>query len=423
MSSVLVQPELGEVGQAEPAVRLSPPAPLVERPVRVLHVVPELSCGGMERAMLRLIHRSLLHDRQAPGGSGIMHGLCVLNEIKDELRHLCPRQVPTWVLDQHRWPARYRSWRQLREVVVSFKPDVIHARSTGTWFDAAASVMGLRRVRLLLSFHGKTTLEPVPLHRRWIDYWTTRRAHAVLTVSREAADMLRHEFTIPGDKLTTIHNGVDTSFFAPPDNDAQITTIRRRIQVQPGADLAVCVANLLPIKGLDVLIRAWRQVHMVDPLARLLLVGDGPLRSELEQLTRRLRCQSFIRFTGTREDVPALLKAADLFVLPSRYEGCSNATLEAMASGLPVLACNTGGMREVVVHNRTGWLVRPGDQEGLAHHLITLLLDRCLRNRAGSAGRDAAVKYFGIDTWMARHAALYRRLAGLPPARGTRTEE
>jgi hypothetical protein len=139
--------------------------------------------------------------------------------------------------------------------------------------------------------------------------------------------------------------------------------------------------------------------------------------AELEELVRTSRCENLIRFLGSREDVPVLLRAADLFVLPSRYEGCSNATLEAMASGLPVLACDVGGMREIVTQNRTGWLVRPGDGEGLVHTLLGALLDRCVRHRVGTAGRDAAVKYFGVDTWVARHTALYRRLAGLRPLR------
>jgi glycosyltransferase involved in cell wall biosynthesis len=409
MSTVVTQPE--------PAVRLSAPPPAIERPVRVLHVVPQISSGGMERAMLRLIQRSLLQDQRAPGGSGIVHGVCVLNEIEDHLRGLCPRFVPTWELRAGRRWTRYPAWRQLRNVIAAFEPDVVHARSTGAWFDAASSLAGIKRTRLLLSFHGRTTLKTPKLRRRIVDHWTTRRADSVLTVSHEAAGRLRENLAIPGDKLTTIHNGVDTNLFFPAESDAEVAAIRQRLQMHPGADLVICVANLLPIKGLDVLIRAWRQVHMADPLARLLLVGEGPLRGELEDLVRASRCEKLIRFLGSREDVPVLLRAADLFALPSRYEGCSNATLEAMASGLPVLACDVGGMREIVTQNRTGWLVRPGDGDGLVHTLLGALLDRCVRNRVGTAGRDAAVKYFGVDTWVARHTALYRRLAGLRPLR------
>ncbi|HON65071.1 MAG TPA: glycosyltransferase family 4 protein [Phycisphaerae bacterium] len=409
--------------QPKTSVRPALPPDAMERPVRVLHVVPELSSGGMERAMLRLIHRSLLHDRQSPGGSGITHGICVLNDVKDDLREHCPRDIPTWILRaQRRW-TRYAGWRQLRNIITAFEPDVVHARSTGAWFDAAASLAGLKRVRLLLSFHGRTTLETPNLRRRMIDRWTTRRADSVLTVSHEAASLLRESLAIPSDKLTTIHNGVDTSLFAPAEDEAEVASIRHCLQVERHANVVICVANLLPIKGLDLLIRSWRQVQMADPLARLLLVGEGPLRGELEELVRVSRCEKFVRFLGLREDVPTLLRAADLFVLPSLYEGCSNATLEAMASGLPVLACDVGGMREIVTHNHTGWLIRPGDHEAFVHTLLGALLDRCVRHRVGTAGRDVAVKRFGVDTWVARHAALYRRLAGLKPVRHGRGED
>lgn len=409
--------------QPDTVATLSAGPPATDRPVRVLHVIPELSSGGMERALLRLIQRSLLHDRQSPGGSGVVHGVCVLNDIHDDLRGQCPQDVPTWALQAQRKWTRYTCWRQMRNIIAAFEPDVVHARTTGAWFDAASSLVGIkRRVRLLLSYHGRTTLTEPTLRRRIIDSWSTRRADSVLTVSHEAADLLRESLAIPGDKLTTIHNGVDTSLFTPADSEDDILSLRHRLHVQPGADLAVCVANLWPIKGLDVLIRAWRQVQMAHPLAKLLLVGEGPLRGELEELARRSRCSEAIHFLGAREDIPALLRACDLFVLPSRYEGCSNATLEAMACGLPIVGCDVGGMREIVTHNRTGWLVRPGDGEGLVQILLAALLDRCVRNRVGTAARDAAVKNFGIDTWVARHVALYRRLAGLRPVRVVRQE-
>jgi glycosyltransferase involved in cell wall biosynthesis len=404
----------------EPKLRSQPPA--IERPVRVLHVVPELSSGGMERAMLRLVQRSRLHDQQFASGSGIVHGICALKEIKADLAALCPPDVPTWALGVQN-KGRYGGWRALRGVVTGFRPDIVHARSTGTWFDTATALVGVDRVRLLLSFHGRTATEPVDWRRRLINRWTAHRASAVLTVSQEAAVMLRGECDIPGDKLVTIPNGVDTSLFCPAEIEDDALATRHALHLPPSANLAVCVANLLPIKGLDVLVRAWRQVIMADPLARLVVVGDGPLRGALESLIERSRGTRYIRLLGAREDIPTLLRAADVFVLPSWYEACSNATLEAMASGLPVVGCDVGGMRELVTPQRTGWLVPPGNAEALAHTILAALLDRNARHRVGAAGRDSAVKHFGIDTWVARYAALYRRLAGLRPARHERVRD
>lgn len=389
------------------------------RPVRVLHIVPSIASGGMERSLLRLVERSMQHERQVPGGLGLVHGICVLDRVMDDFIPHCPRDVRIWELGRQR-PGRWRHWRKLRDVVKQFEPDVVHARSTGAWFDATVAVIGRPRVRLLLSFHGRTSLDPVGWRRQLIHRWATGRASAVLTVSEESARALQGMLDLPADKLFTIHNGVDTCRFAPAENECEVLETRRRLQLHPSADVAVCVANLLPIKGLDVLVRSWRQVHMADPLAALLVVGEGPLRQQLEQQCRESRCEKFIRFLGPREDVDALLRAADAFVLPSWYEGCSNAALEAMASGLPVIASDVGGMRELVTHNRSGWLIPPGRSEELSRTLLTVLLDRALRNRAGAAGRDLAVKHFGVDTWVARHASLYRQLAGLAPLRQPR---
>jgi glycosyltransferase involved in cell wall biosynthesis len=377
----------------------------------------------MERAMLRLIQRSSLHDKETPGGCGVIHGICALKSIEADLADQCPEDVPTWALNGGTRISQFNGWRKLRKVVREFEPDVVHARSKGTWFDATAAVMGLRQPRLLLSFHGRTSLDAPGLRRRLVDRWATSRSHSVLTVSEHSARALQEQLRIPADKLVTIHNGVDTTHYCPAETEAEILETRHLLHLHASADVAVCVANLLPIKSLDLLVRAWRQIHMADPLARLLIVGEGPLRQNLEDLVRQSRCANIIRFLGPREDVAAILRAADVFVLPSRYEGCSNATLEAMASGLPVVACDVGGMRELVAHNRTGWLVPPDRPDTLSQTLLTLLLDRSLRHRAGAAGRDAAMKHFGIDTWVARHAALYRRLAGVRPPRLTAREE
>lgn len=381
--------------------------------VRVLHVVPELSSGGMERAMLRLVQRSLPKAEAAGADRRIVHGICVLRDVDEELAVECPAEVPMWVLRAASGGASgmWRCWRGLRRVVREFAADVVHARSTGTWFDAAAATFGLARTRLLLSFHGRTDLEPPPLRRRLVNAWAAGRADAVLAVSQEAARTLEMQWSLPAHKLCTIPNGVDPARFYPPESDGEVREIRLRFGLQMRSRIVVCVANLVPIKAIEVLLQAWRPVCMAEPAAQLLLVGDGPLRGRLEQLAGELRCGNTVHFLGSREDVADILRASDAFVLPSRYEGCSNATLEAMATGLPIVASDVGGMRELIEPGCTGWLVPPEAPGRLGRALLDVLLDPSARERIGCAAREAAIKSFGIDTWVARHAALYRRLA------------
>ena len=391
-------------------------------PVRVLHVVPALSLGGMERAMLRLIRHSNDQDDGANTCRRLVHAVCALRAEDDDMLAECRSAARTWVLDERdpgsRW-RRYLAWRRLRKVIWSFRPDIVHARSTGTWFDAAAATFIGRRASLLLSFHGRTDLSRPGWRRRALNRWATRRADAVLALCGDAARMMQVEWHVPAAKIHVLPNGVDTRRFRPAAGINEILQARRRLDLHPEDHVVICVANLVPIKGLDVLLRAWRQVSMADRRARLLIAGEGPLRHQLEQLTLGLRCGTVVRFLGRVSDVEKVLRAADVFVLPSRSESSSNATLEAMASGLPVVACDVDGMRELVAPNHTGWLVPADAPERLAETLLAVLLDQPARQRVGQAAREAVIRQHRIDTWVAQYVALYRALSG--EWRGERT--
>ncbi len=367
----------------------------------------------MELATVRLICGS--HSASGPGeaGGGIIHGLCVLRDADEDLLAPCRPCTPTWVLGRGQAEGESRdswSWWRLRRVIQRFGPDLVHARSTGVWLDSVLATLGRQPVRLLLSFHGRTHLRPPGRLRRRLNRWAAARADAVLSVSREAAHMMHREYGVPEHKLQVIPNGVDVQRFRPEEDQDEIHRTRRRLRLSGADHVVICVANLQPIKGIDVLLRAWRQVCMADPSARLMIVGAGPLRRELERLTEDLRCGPTVRFLGFRKDVPELLRCADLFVLPSRYEACNNAVVEAMSSGLAVVASDVGGMRELITPNRTGWLVPPDTPDRLAETILAVLLDGPARRRIGAGARTAAVNQFTLETWVSRYASLYREL-------------
>jgi glycosyltransferase involved in cell wall biosynthesis len=152
----------------------------------------------------------------------------------------------------------------------------------------------------------------------------------------------------------------------------------------------ISVANLRPEKCLDVLLMAFAQVVQVIPDAELTLVGDGPLRGALEAQAGRLGVSRQVRFTGAVSDIWPLLAKADLFVLPSRYETLGIAALEAMAAGLPVMASNVGGLKELVAPGVTGELVEPGNPDALAEQLIALLRSPETLWRMGKAAQERA---------------------------------
>jgi glycosyltransferase involved in cell wall biosynthesis len=378
-------------------------------PVRVLHVVPSLHSGGMERALVRLLS-GFSEMRTAQQQAEAIHAVCVLQGGDVDLIGRCRSAGPIWVLGNGSSRlARRHTWRRLGQIISEFDPDVVHARTTAAWFDTTFALRQHPRVRLVLGFHGRTSLNSPGWLRRRINRWTCRRADTVLTVSCEAARMLEGEWEVPANKIRVIANGVDTFRFSPPQSrcgESPELPARR-----PGDHVVACVANLLPIKNIDTLLRNWRKVAMADPQAKLWLIGEGPMHQPLARLSETLRVADTVEFLGQRDDIPDLLRAADLFVLPSCYEGSSNATMEAMATGLPVIAFDVGGMSELVRTNHTGWLVPADEPDRLADVILGALIDRSARQRAGQAARRAVLAEHGLSDWVDRYTHLYLTLS------------
>jgi glycosyltransferase involved in cell wall biosynthesis len=207
-------------------------------------------------------------------------------------------------------------------------------------------------------------------------------------------------------RICLLPNGIDLTVYE------EIAACRaRRTPSAPGAVLTVlCPARLAYQKGQDVLLKAWRTVQEHIPAARLILAGDGPLRRQLERLAADLGVSDSVEFAGLVGDVRALLAAADGFVLPSRYEGMSNALLEAMATGLPCVATRVSGSEEVIVDGQSGLLVPPENPDALATALLTVLTDP---ERARTLGRSARARVecaFDQRRVMDQLSELYRSL-------------
>lgn len=203
---------------------------------------------------------------------------------------------------------------------------------------------------------------------------------------------------LPGSRVCVIRNGIDTGRYTPaPPRHTDAPTL-------------ICVARLSREKRHLMLLSAAHRLMNDGLRFRLRIVGDGPMRQHIAQRTETLALQSVIEMLGERNDVPHLLRQADVFVLSSATEGLPMTIIEAMACGLPVVATRVGGVPELVVSGANGLLVPPEDTEALAGALRKLIENAQLRRTMGAAGRKLAVEQFDIRQTARQHEQLFTRL-------------
>jgi glycosyltransferase involved in cell wall biosynthesis len=241
-----------------------------------------------------------------------------------------------------------------------------------------------------------------------------RRANArfdrIVAPSRTILDALVAGENADSGRCVAIPNGVDTTRFHAADA-AQRTRLRDALGFGADECLVGCVASFTPVKRHDILLAAFAQARRRFPQARLLLVGDGPLRGEVEAQARESGVNGAIHFLGARADVENILPALDVFALSSTTEGMSNAILEAQACGVAVVATAVGGNTELVQAHATGVLVPALQPDALANALADIIGAPARRSELGSAARRRVEREYSTQAMVAGYQRLYRELA------------
>jgi glycosyltransferase involved in cell wall biosynthesis len=216
------------------------------------------------------------------------------------------------------------------------------------------------------------------------------------------ASFLSRQVGIPSEKLQTIPNGVELDLYRsakPVDRDGWGWTSNEQV--------LACIGRLSPEKGQRVLMEAFRTVISRRPEARLLFVGDGPDRPALAALASEWGLDGTVAFTGARTDVPNVLAASDVVVLPSHHEGLPLVALEAMAAAKPVVATAVGALPSLLANGLHGRLTPAGDAAGLAETIVELLADRAEQARLGAIGHDLVARDYNFETTLRRYARVY----------------
>lgn len=297
--------------------------------------------------------------------------------------------------------------------------DVVHAHQLLSPATAALGAAALRGPPFVVTAHASGDIGDVACLARQGPLGRARLlalrhlASAFVAVSSPIRDELEAA-GIPPALVRSIPNGVDTRRFAPADPTGR-RRLRRALGLPP-VPVVVYTGRLAPEKGVDVLLDAWAEARRRGVLGTLCLVGEGPERGALERRARDHGILGAVRLAGPAADVAPWLAAADAFVLPSRTEGLSVALLEAMATGLAVVATDVGGTREAA--GGAAVLVPPEDPRALAEALGALLADEGKARALGEAARRRVISRFGIGGVARRHLDLYGEVAGARRANG-----
>lgn len=376
----------------------SDPRPLV------VHVIHRLAVGGLENGLVNLLN-GLPED-------AFRHAIVCVEDSTDFRQRI--RRTDVEVFEMRRGQVGVRRMRsELLRLFRRLKPDVLHTRNLSA-LDALlpARLAGVRRC--VHGEHGRDANDPHGENRKLI--WL-RRLHRPLvthyiTVSKDLQGYLQRKVGVPAERITQIYNGVNTARFAPEGE--RLADLMPPAFGPDGRVLVGTVGRLDAVKDQASLVRAMAQLVTRRPdlrsMARLVIVGDGPLRAELHALAEGLGIGELVRFPGALDRVPDALRSLDVFVLPSLSEGISNTILEAMASGLPVLATAVGGNVELVDDGRTGRLFPSGDVPALVNLLEAYVSDAALRQGHGRAAREAALARFSMEAMMNGYAGVYRTL-------------
>jgi sugar transferase (PEP-CTERM/EpsH1 system associated) len=371
----------------------------------IAHVIHRLDVGGLENGVINLVNR-MPRDRYRHAViclSGANPQVCARIERSD---------VEVVSLDKRpgKDPAAYvRTWRTLRRL----RPTIVHTRNLGTidvqWVAVAAGIPA--RVH---GEHGWDASDPKGVGRKG---QRIRRAcwpaiHRYVPMSQDIARWLETSVGVPRSRIRQVYSGVDTDRFTSSAPIAQEGG-RGGMPITIGT-----VGRLDPVKNQESLLRSFATLRRQGHNVRLAIVGDGPLRETLVSTAHRLGIAEDVAFAGARADVAELLRDFDVFVLPSHNEGISNTILEAMATGLPVVATRVGGNPELVSDGATGCLYDPADPDGLESALLPYLRDATLRRTHGSAGRARVVQDFSLSAMVRRYLEMYDELVTAVPARG-----
>lgn len=376
--------------------------PVDERPL-VLHVMYRFDTGGLENGVVNLINHM--------PGNAYRHAVLALTEVTDFRERVRRRDVEFIAMKKPPghgiwlYPRLYRLFRQLR-------PAIVHSRNLAALEVQVPAWAAGVPVRI----HGEHGRDIGDLDGSNKTYQRLRKLYKpfvnhYFALSRDLAQYLAEKVNVPSERVTQVYNGVDFSRFSPA------TRQRDGIAGLPFTSgehwLVGTVGRMQSVKDQITLAKAFILALQMAPglrsRLRLVMVGEGPLRAQSQALLAEAGMAELAWLPGERADVPDIMRALDCFVLPSLAEGISNTILEAMATGLPVVATHVGGNADLVAHGQTGEIVPADSPAAIAESLVRLASAPDLARGMGAAGRLRAEERFSMQAMVDTYQGTYDR--------------
>ncbi len=342
--------------------------------MKILHIVETLHVGGLERVVLDLVKEQVARGDQC--------GVICLFEKGILASEIEAQGIPVYICSK-KDGLDVAATKKLAEIVRSFRADIVHSHNVICNYYAALALAANIRVPLINTRHG---IGDIPKKQNWLYGLSLLRTSYIVGVCDATSSMLRSQFSVFSRKVRTVRNGIVLDHYQRRNRAAHLQLCKLLDLPEDSLVIAI-VARLNAIKNHSMLFQAFREVLREIPMARLLVIGDGELRSALGSLVQQMGLEEEIIFLGDRRDVALLLPGLDVFALSSIKEGYSISLLEACASALPIVATNVGGNSEIVHHMKNGLLVQSEDTDSFADSLIAVLRSDRKRQEYGNQSR------------------------------------
>ena len=363
---------------------------MINRPA-ILHVVISFSIGGLEKFVLDFIE--ITKDQY-------VHSVVCLENIGELALNNDNSNFFCLNIEEG---LKFNAIFQICRLIKDNRIDILHTHNEKAQF--YGSIAGfLSKIPVVHTKHGKNETN---IKSRIRNNLISRFCSKIVAVSEDSAMQCIKEELINKCKVKTILNGINTDYFSPRKTSLAIKNL---LDIKGENVVFGIVARLAVVKDHATLLLACQILKKLGNKFQLLVIGDGPLMSDLVSMVKSLELDSHVLFLGTRHDIQDILNILDIYVLSSISEGISLTLLEAMSCCLPVVATDVGGNPEVVIDGATGFIVPPKHPSLLAEKLLVLMKDSKLRKKMGNLGRERVVSHFSLSETANGYKKLYSEI-------------